>query len=201
MVARTALLLVILPALMLTVTTSQAQVGGKPDPWRVGYLEGDPLIVVHRKDSNEYLAYSKLAGKWNRFTFPAGIEATPVMANGICAFALKGDSVSQLVAVDRLGNWCTTKLATPVQQYSPIIDTNMAVVHLQGRVYAFSAELGAWDSVESPHFPSLMNESALVITPDYVAAFSVKTGRWAVAEVTVEVTNRSRNRPRPTDQD
>src|SRR5687768_5204746 len=91
------------------------------DPGKTVYLQSDQLVVAQVKDSNAYLAYGKKAGKWNRFDFPQGVNAVPVLSGGVCAFELTGDAVRELVAVDLKGSWRTIKLAAAAQKCVPIV--------------------------------------------------------------------------------
>ena len=80
------------------------------------YLRSDSLIVARVKDSNEFLAYGKSGGNWNAFTFPQGVKATPVIGNHVCAFNIEGEQVTEIVAVDILGNWRKSKLPAPAKK-------------------------------------------------------------------------------------
>lgn len=146
------------------------------------YLQSDQLVVAQVKQSNAYLAYGKKAGKWNRFEFPQGVTAIPVLSGGVGAFELTGDAVRELVAVDLKGNWKTIKLVEAARKCVPIVSEQVAVYMVDGRVYAFSAKLGQWDSIETQATPALSRDTALIVTADSIAVFSVATGKWAVAD-------------------
>jgi hypothetical protein len=152
------------------------------DPGKTVYLQNDQLVVARVKDSNAYLAYGKKAGKWNRFEFPQGVLAVPVLSGGVCAFELTGDAVRELVAVDLKGSWKTIKLFDAAQKCEPIVSEQVAVYMVDGRVYAFSARLGQWDTIETQATPALSRDTAVIVTADSIAVFSVATGKWAVAD-------------------
>jgi hypothetical protein len=146
------------------------------------YVQSDQLVVAQVRASTAWLAYGKKAGKWNRFDFPEGVAATPVLSSGVCAFELAGDAVRELVAVDLKGNWKTIKLIDAAQKCVPIVAEQVAVYVVEGRVYAFSAKLGRWDTIETQDTPSVSRDTALIVMADSIAIFSAATGKWAVAE-------------------
>ena len=146
------------------------------------YLQSEQLVVAQVKDTRAYLAYGKKAGKWNRFEFPEGVVATPVLSGSVCAFELTGDAVRELVAVDVKGNWKTVKLIDAAQKCVPIVSDQVALYVVEGRVYAFSAKLGRWDTIETPAAPSLSRDSVLIVMTDSIAIFSAATGKWAIAD-------------------
>ena len=146
------------------------------------YIQSDSLIIAQRKDSNVFLAYSKKSGKWNRFEFPAGVTAVPVVSGGVCAFQTEGDAIHELVAVDSKGNWQTSKLAAPARQCVPIVSELLAVFVVDGQAHAFSGKLGKWDSIEARATPEVSRDLALIVTADSIAAFGVATGKWALAD-------------------
>lgn len=148
------------------------------------YLQSDQLIVAQVKQSNAYLAFGsgKKGGKWNRFEFPEGVTAVPVLSSSVCAFELTGDAVGELVAVDITGSWKTIKLAATAQRCVPIVSEQVAVFMVDGHVYAFSARLGQWDTITTQTSPQLSRDTALIVTADSIAVFSAATGKWAVAD-------------------
>lgn len=147
------------------------------------YLQSDQLVVAQIKDSTAYLAYGKKAGKWNRFEFPRGVTVVPVLSGSVCAFELTGDAVGELVAVDLKGSWKTIKLVEATQKCVPIISEQVAVYMVDGRVYAFSAKLGKWDTIESQATPAVSKDTAVIVTANSIAVFSVATGKWAIADI------------------
>lgn len=148
------------------------------------HIQSDTLVVVKVHGANEYLAYSKNVGKWSSFAFPEGIKAVPVVGNGVCAFHLKGEAITELVAVDLKGNWCSSKLPAATKNCFPIIANDIAVFLVDGTAHAFSGELGKWDSLPATVAPQLSNDTAMIITPDSIAIFSSATGKWATAKTT-----------------
>jgi hypothetical protein len=148
------------------------------------YLQSDTLVISRVSGSNEFLAYSKKTGKWNAFTFPEGITAVPVLGNGVCAFQLEGKSITEIVAVDLKGNWCSSKLPAAAQKCVPLIADDVAVCIVDGKAHAFSGELGKWDSISASHTPQLSKDVVMIVAPDSIAVFSSATGKWAVAQTT-----------------
>ena len=147
------------------------------------HIQSDTLVVVKVKETNEYLAYSKRVGKWNAFTFPKGVTATPVIGGDVCAFKLEGEAIAELVAVDLNGNWCTAKLPAPAQKCSPIIADEVAVYVVDGTAHAFSGELGKWDSVPTSGTQvHAKKDMVIIVAHDSIAVFSSMTGEWAVAQ-------------------
>ena len=138
--------------------------------------------MANVKGTNEFLAYSKKVGKWNSFTFPKGVTAIPVVGNGVCAFQLEGEAITELVAVDLKGNWCISKLSAAAKKCVPYVD-DVAVFAVDGKAHAFSAELGKWDSVSASVVPVVSNDIAMILAPDSIAVFSSATGKWAVAQI------------------
>ena len=148
------------------------------------YIHNDTLVVAKVKGTNQFLAYSKTVGKWNTFTFPDGVTVVPVLGNGPCVFQLEGEVITEIVAVDNKGNWCKSKLPAATQKCVPLIAGKVAVCVIDGTAYAFSGELGKWDSVAAPVTPQLSNDMALIVAPESLAIFSPVTGKWAVAKTT-----------------
>jgi hypothetical protein len=148
------------------------------------HIQNDTLVVAKVNGSNEFLAYSKKTGKWNAFTFPEGITAVPVLGNGVCTFQLEGQAITEIVAVDLKGNWCSSKLLAATQKCVPLVADDVAVFVVDGKVHAFSGELGKWDSISASQTPQLSNDMAMIVAPDSIAIFSSATGKWAVAQTT-----------------
>jgi len=146
------------------------------------YIQNDTLVVAKVKGTNQFLAYSKTVGKWNTLTFPDGVTAVPILGNRTCAFQLDGKAINEIVAVDNKGNWCTSKLPAATQKCVPIISDNVAVCVVDGKAYAFSGELGKWDSVAASVAPQLSKDTAMIVAQDSIAVFSAATGKWAVAK-------------------
>ena len=148
------------------------------------YIHNETLVVAKVKGTNQFLAYSKMVGKWNTFTFPDGVTAVPVLGGGPCVFQLEGEAITEIVAVDNKGNWCKSKLPASTQKCVPLVNNNVAVYVVDGTAYAFSGELGKWDSVAASVPPHLSYDFALIETPKSLAIFSAATGKWAVAKTT-----------------
>ena len=149
------------------------------------YYEGGNIIVAEVTGTNEFLAYGKDNGKWTRHTFPPGVSATPVLGGNVCAFALSGETIAELVAVDQKGIWRSLKLPKPTaSRCTPYVSDELAVYTIEGRAYAFSARLGNWDSIAAPARAVLYTDVALIATADQLAVFSTATAKWAVAKTT-----------------
>jgi hypothetical protein len=143
------------------------------------YLTNSDLVISKATDTNEYLAYSKHSGAWKRHAFAQGTKAIPVLSGSLCVFALAGDSITELVGVDRQGNWRIAKLATPTKECKPLVSESVAVFNQDGRTYAFSSITGTWDSVPTMSTSLLESDMVLMKTEDSIAVFSAQTGRWA----------------------
>ena len=149
------------------------------------FIQSEHLIVAKVTDSNEFLAYGKVTGKWTKHSFPDGVTAVPVMADDVCAFSLKGDKVAEIVAVDRAGNWRPFKLPMATATHCvPIVTDTLAVYSVDGHAHAFSAILGRWHSVVAKAVPSVGKDTVLLVTADRIAVFSAQTAKWAVANTT-----------------
>jgi len=151
------------------------------DPFR--FVTSGELIVAKATDANEFLAYSKHGAAWKRHKFPDGVRATPVIDGSICVFAQEGEGITELVGVDRLGNWRIVKLPAPATECKPAISNNVAAVNHDGRTYAFSSITGTWDStpIVAPHF--LEQDMVLMRSEDSIAIFNAQTGTWAQASL------------------
>lgn len=148
-----------------------------------GYtLQSDSLVLARVEGSNTFLAHSTRAGKWNSYSFPEGVSATPVVSHGACAFDLQGDAITEVVAVDQDGNWCSSRLPAVVKKCSAAVGDGVAVVLVDGKAHAFSAKLGKWDSVAAPVEPQISKDMVMIAAPGSIAVFSAATGTWAVAE-------------------
>jgi hypothetical protein len=156
-------------------------------------IQNEQLVITQVRDTNTFLAYSKKVGKWNRFEFPAGVTAIPVISGAVCAFQLAsrdpGDAIKQIVAVDSKGNWQTTDLPAATREAVPIVSDQLAVFVIDGQAHAFSSKLGKWDSTPARVAPEVNRDTALVVHADSIAVFSVGTGRWAVADTTGNAAN------------
>lgn len=148
------------------------------------FIQTDSLVIARVKDTNSFLAYSESVGKWNTFTFPEGVNSKPVYGKGVCAFYAEGENITELVAVDLQGNWCTLTLTVPVKKCTPFMSDKVAGFIVNDRVYAFSGEHGKWDSVNGSVVPNLTSDTALILTSDSIAVFSSATAKWAVARIT-----------------
>lgn len=148
----------------------------------VYYLQSDSVVVADVTNSNEFLAYGKTVGKWNRFTFPQGVRAIPVVDDGVFAFSIEGEKIAEIVAVDLQGNWHKLTLPVPAKKCVPRVSEKLAVYVVNGNVHAFSGELGKWDSVEGSAAPELSDDTAVLSTSESLAVFSAATGKWAVAK-------------------
>lgn len=179
MSVRSILVTTLLAALMCTRGSAFAQ-----DTDKSYYIQTDNLVVAKVKSTNQFLAYSKTVGKWSPFTFPKGVTAVPVGTNGVCAFSLEGEAITEIVAVDHKGNWCTSKLPAASQTCVPIIsrESEVVVCLVDGIAHAFSGELGKWDSVAATVAPQLSKDTVMIVAPDSIAVFSAATGKWAVAQ-------------------
>ena len=121
MILRNVLNTAIVACVVLSGATSFSQ-----ETTNSNVIQTNALIVVKVTDSNEYLAYSKTVGKWNRFVFPDGVTAKPVFGKGVCAFYVEGESIEQIVAVDLQGNWCPKELTAPQKKCIPFMSDKVA---------------------------------------------------------------------------
>lgn len=176
----------VLIASLVIVLSLAAEGAGQfgQDANRPVYIQSEQLVIAQVRDTNTFLAYSKKVGKWNRFEFPAGVTAIPVVSGAVCAFQLAGDAIKQIVAVDLKGNWQTMDLAEATREAVPIVSDQLAVFVIDGRAHAFSGKLGKWDSTPARVAAEVNRDTALVVHADSIAVFSVATGRWAVADTT-----------------
>ncbi|NND96366.1 MAG: hypothetical protein HKN47_03435 [Pirellulaceae bacterium] len=168
----------------ILVTFSVSNVAAQP-PALPGYIESDGILVAPIPDTSAYFAYSKHGGKWRKHRFPGGMNVVPIIGNQCAVFALSGHVVTELVAVDRTGNYRTIKLSKPTAKAcTPVIGGKVAVVHVDGTVYAFSGITGAWDAVDAGgHVANVDTEHAVLRTPDSISVFSAITGNWATADL------------------
>ncbi len=162
------------------------------DTEKAYYVQTDTLVVAKVNGTNQFLAYSKMVGKWRPFTFPEGVTAVPVVGKDVCAFQLQGEAITEILAVDIRGNWCKSKLPAATQNCTPIVDDDLAVYVVDGKVHAFSGRLGEWDSVVASVTPQLSDDTAMIVAPDSIAVFSAATGKWAVAQTTPQTEKRGK---------
>ena len=157
------------------------------------------LVLVKVNGTNEHLACNTANGSWRSHTFPGGVKADHVQPSddSWAVFNLAGKAITELVAIDRKGNWCTHKLPAAAANCVPVIGSKVAAcfVDVDGDdqfehvVYAFSAETGTWAALETKgpgkdkqQWVSTESDHVLVVEPDSVAVFSAATGKWAVAK-------------------
>ena len=178
MIVRSFPLTVFIAGLLVTNHSAIAQDAAKPR-----YVQGEHLIVAQVSGSNDFLAYSKATGKWTKHTFPDGVTAVPVMGRAVCAFSIAGDKITEIVAVDRGGNWRSFKLSmATATKCVPIVSDTLAVYTVDGQAHAFRAVLGKWHTVAATATAAVSKDTAMIITADRIAVFSAVTAKWAVAD-------------------
>ena len=143
------------------------------------WVGNDTLVVVQIAGSNSFAAYSKHSGKWSTHSFPDGVVAIPVISGNCAAFQLTGEGISEVVAIDRNGEWRTRRLIQAANQCVPIVGNDVAAIQTGDHTYAFSATKGAWDIVMSSTAPRISNDTVMLLSPDRISAFSAKTAAWA----------------------
>ena len=152
-----------------------------------GGLKSSSLIIqpMQGGDSNAWVAFGVRSGTWKRHTFPRAHTVLPTMSAEVCAFAIQGDQIQQLVAVDRNGNWRTHALSEPTDSPCiPSVSASIACYSIDGHVFAFSALTGTWDSI--PGTGAVVSATYAVVQDETrIAAFSAHTGRWSVANLVV----------------
>ena len=72
-------------------------------------------------------------------------------------------------------------ISAPENRGPPHVVGGVVVYSLDGKVHAFSAALGKWDSVPASVDPLVSDDVVIIDEPDSIAVFSAATGRWAVA--------------------
>jgi hypothetical protein len=175
--------LIVALTLVVPVTVSNGQEVGRSE-----YTEDGRFVVAPVSGSNDFQVYAKDTGQWSKFTFPEGIKAVPIVGVDVCTFGLSGEKITQLVAVDRRGNWHTHELLKPTTECQPSVNSSspsLTVFWIDGRAYAFSSECGKWDSIPATTVPALSGDIAIVASDDSIAIFSSMTGKWAVAQTKV----------------
>ena len=162
------------------VLSSSACAADKTPNW---ISSGDGLIVAQIGDSNSWAAYSKYSGKWVTHTFPKNVTPIPfipVTVNGLVAFELRGEEITEVVAVDRQGNWQVQKLTkAATEKCSPIVEMNVAAYKIGNRTYAFSGLMGLWDSIAHASVPAVTEDTVMLVASGNIAMFSAQTGKWA----------------------
>ena len=156
------------------------------------YIDDGRFIVAPVSDTNDIQVYAKDVGQWSKFTFPDGIKVFPVVGVDVCTFGLSGDRITELVAVDRQGNWHTHPLPMAATKCEPHVSSSapsLAVFLIDGRAYAFSSERGQWDSIPAGSIPNLSGDIAIVANDASIAVFSAKTGKWSVARTKAAKSN------------
>jgi hypothetical protein len=154
------------------------------------FTQTEYLTVVKVLKANQFLAYSKLTGDWKKHVFKEEVEAVPVVGGSVCAFVLSGAKITELVAVDRKGNWrpLTLREATGTK-CQPALDREVAVYKIGDQIHAFSAITGTWDTLESKGLPTLNGDTVSVQTLESISMFSSQTGTWATASLTDTAAN------------
>jgi hypothetical protein len=178
-------LMLLLVAIVLVTSISRGNVAQNPK--HAGMIQSGDLIVTPVFGSDDFLAYSKRTGQWRKHTFPKGVTVVPVAAGSVVAFSSEGREVSELIAVDRDGNWRTFNLPRPAANCVPIVSQRLAVFHVDGHAHAFSGVTGTWDSVpDVAAAPAVDDDVALILDENRIAAFSAHTGNWAMASIAVQ---------------
>ncbi|KAA1257533.1 hypothetical protein LF1_00200 [Rubripirellula obstinata] len=150
------------------------------DDGQPSHLRNETLIVARIGDSNAFTAYSKHSGKWSTHAFAEGATVFPVMGKTLAAFQVAGDSVAELVAIDKNGVWRTQKLPTAGSRTcTPVIGSDVAAFSIDGTVYGFSGLTGSWDAAALPGPPQVAEDFAMVLSDDHICVFSGFTGSWA----------------------
>ncbi|TWT79507.1 hypothetical protein CA13_09100 [Planctomycetes bacterium CA13] len=144
------------------------------------FVANKSVVVARIGDSNAFTAYSKQIGEWTTHKFPDGIRATPVSGSHLIAFALEGDSIAELVAVDANGNWQTHKLSDEnAKKCTPYVGANLAIYRIGFATWGFSGATRSWDSIKTGAAPSLSEDSAMILEPGYIHMFSELSGKWS----------------------
>ena len=162
---------------------------------------GRALVIAKAAEANTHAAYSSHSGKWTTHQFPDGVKAVPVVADDLAVFQLSGKPIEQLVAVDKQGRWqvCSMKKTDDEgprpNSVTPIVGSEVAVVQIGNRHYAFSGSLGRWDvfvadKTPAPqeadqgfqsNVPYVDSNRVFVHSGNRMAIFSAATGKWAVS--------------------
>jgi len=148
------------------------------------HLKNETLVVARIGDSNTFAAYSKYSGKWLTHTFAEGLTVFPVMVESLVAFQVEGDTVTELVAVDRNGKWRTHQLPdTGSRTCTPFVGSDVAAFSIDGTAYAFSGISGSWASTALSAPPQIASDYAMILSEDRISVFSAHTGSWAESPV------------------
>ena len=148
------------------------------------HLKNETLVVARIGDSNSFAAYSKHSGKWSIHKFADGLTVVPVLAQTLVAFQVSGDSVAELVAVDKNGEWRTHKLpSVGSRTCTPFVASHVAAFSVDGIAYGFSGLDGSFDSVALSESPQVSEDYAMIVSNDRIAVFSAHIGSWAESPV------------------
>ncbi len=163
--------------LYLTVYTS----AGDAEERKLDFVKNDTLVIARIGESNQFAAYSKLAGGWTVHEFPTGIKAIPVVGDNLVVFALEGDRISELVAVDSNGKWQRLKLAESTKKCVPVVTSSIGVITIGKNSYGFSGTLGTWAVVYATAMPTVSNDTAMIVSDDRITMFSAQSGCWSAS--------------------
>jgi len=146
------------------------------------FLSNKSLVVARIGESNQFTAYSKRTGEWTDYTFPKGVTVTPVTGAHLIAFALEGDSIANLVAVDAKGKWQIHKIADANAKIcTPHIGDNLAIYKIGETAYGFSGVSGVWDSIATKEMPQISDASAMIVESGKISMFSSLSGKWSTS--------------------
>ena len=175
----------LLLALAIVLLTSASQAGFAQNPKRAPVDFTENLILAPIAGTDEYLAYSKRTGEFRKQAVAKGVAVAPVVRDSVAVLSAEGRKVTELIGVDRDGNWHVLTLPKPASgKCVPIVSDQLALFHIDGRAYAFSGITGTWDSVPAAASPAVGDEMARIVEADRETAFSASTGKWAAARAT-----------------
>jgi hypothetical protein len=178
---------------------------GAANATRTTSLDAGTFVLVAVKGSNQFLSYGTDDGQWDRHEFAAGVSSKPYIdragvmglsgpIRATAGFQLDGESITELVAVDSKGRFHKHALSESVRgPLTPIVSNGLVYYVAGGKIHAFSAKTGTWDSMDAPQLSDLKVENGGIRQPEgltaldgtlvvefenQIAAFSINSGKW-----------------------
>jgi hypothetical protein len=122
---------------------------------------------------------------WKKLTVPAGIKATPIVAESTIALAYRGKQIEEVAAfAGQIRGWSTQRLRKPVQDdLVPIVGPHYALYQAGNDLYAFSDATGRWDVLSLPEGERIkidvMQPDVMVLRGNILYVFDATIGKWS----------------------
>ncbi len=157
---------------------------------KLSYLGNSPLrgyddapgvgVLIAQPAPNVLAGYSNKTGKWVSYKAPAGVRLIPVLSGAVAGVHSTPPQKEVIAFSGVTGKWVTHKVeGDKAKVGSPVVADGIVFQRTGKHIYAFSAELGVWDVLESEAAASINGGMVIAVTANSISVFSAHTGTWA----------------------